>query len=60
MTKLSIAIAILAAAASAGSLTRHMNLSNNSHRTPSTIQSDFPMPSCPPTCALPTPTPIPN
>jgi hypothetical protein len=62
MKKLSIAIAILAAAVvSAGTLTHHKSSPSASrHAAPSTIQADYPIPSCPPDCALPTPPQIPN
>lgn len=61
MTKLSIAIAALAAVVSVGSLTHHMNPQNASTPSvPSTIQSDVPAPSCPPACALPTPNQLPD
>ncbi|MGA2879091.1 MAG: hypothetical protein ABSG13_09090 [Bryobacteraceae bacterium] len=62
MKRLSLAIAILAAAVvSAGPLTHHKSSLNTSKRTaPSTIQADFPTPVCPPDCAIPTPSQIPN
>jgi hypothetical protein len=62
MKKLSLAIALLAAAVvSAGALTHHKSSSTASQRTaPSTIQADFPAPVCPPECAIPAPSQIPN
>jgi len=62
MKKFSIAIVVLAAAVvSAGPLAHHKSPLNTSKRTvPSTIQSVFPLPSCPPSCAVPTPSQTPN
>jgi hypothetical protein len=62
MKKLSIAIAVLAAAVvSAGSVTHNKNSSPANRPTvPSTIQADLPAPSCPPACALPAPSRIPD
>jgi len=60
MKKLSIAIAVLAAAVvSAGPLTHHKN-SVNRPTIPSTIQADAPAPSCPPACARTTGSQIPD
>jgi hypothetical protein len=57
MKKLSFGIVVLAAAVVfAAPLTRHQKAPS----APATIQSDFPIPSCPPACALPTPSQIPN
>lgn len=58
MTKLSIAIAFLAAAVSAGALTHHRNMSSTT--VPSITQADFPFPVCPPDCAIPTPNKLPK
>jgi hypothetical protein len=62
MKKLSIAIAILAAAVlSAGTLTHHKGSPSASrHAAPATIQADYPVPTCPPDCYLPKPVQIPN
>jgi hypothetical protein len=62
MKKLSIAIAFLAAAVvSAGTLTHHKSSPAASRpATPSSIQADYPVPSCPPDCHLQTPAQIPN
>jgi hypothetical protein len=62
MKKLSLAIALLAAAVvSAGALTHHKSSPTASKRTaPSTIQANFPTPICPPDCAIPAPSQIPN
>ncbi len=62
MKKLSLAIAVLAAAVvSAGPLMHQKSSPNTSQQaTPSTIQADYPAPVCPPDCAIPTPSPIPN
>ncbi len=54
MTKLCIAIAFLTVAVAAG------GRNANQPVAPQTTPSIFPMPSCPPACALPTPSQIPN
>ncbi|HTC31880.1 MAG TPA: hypothetical protein VK724_00835 [Bryobacteraceae bacterium] len=53
MTKLFIAIAFLTVAIAAGG-------NASKQMAPQTIQADFPIPSCPPACAVPTPSQIPD
>lgn len=61
MKKLSLAIAVLAAAVVfAGPLNHKSPLTTTKRTAPSTIQADFPAPTCPPDCAVPTPSPLPN
>lgn len=62
MKKLSLAIAVLAAAVvSAGSMAHNKNTSQANRRAaPSMIQASLPIPACPPACAFPPPSQIPN
>jgi hypothetical protein len=66
MKKLSLAMAVLAAAVvAAGSVTSYKASSHTNRQTvPATIQADFPIPTCPPDCHLnvssPAPDPLPN
>jgi hypothetical protein len=62
MKKLTIAIALLAAAVVfASPLTHHNSSLNTGKRTaPSTIQADFPAPVCPPDCPVAAHSQVPN
>jgi hypothetical protein len=51
---------LVVAAASTGQLNRNKNLGATHQTAPKTIQADFPAPSCPPACALPTPASLPE
>jgi hypothetical protein len=60
MKKLTLAV-LAAAVVAAGSVTTYRNSSHTNRRTaPSTIQADYPYPVCPPACALPAPSQLPQ
>lgn len=61
MKKLSLAFAVLAAAVVFAGPMNHKNPPQTAKRTaPSTIQADYPYPVCPPACALPAPSQLPQ